>query len=433
MLDAPDGSRSRALAGGASERAGAGGARPTLDRRPSAQAALDAALRAGAPADIVARTASSASTRRAGRRTRRSRAPARSCSARIDAARQWPAAAARIPSRDGRGAGRAPSHRAAAGAPRDTVRAQSARPTSLRIRVYPGRPNTIEHVAGADAGGIGRRARDYWNARFAHDDDDAARHPARLRRVFGRGRAAWIVRVLTPDNPMPARDGVEADPAFPETETIDARAKATRAVLLPDRWCAIGYAAGGARSSGSGAIAFRTNCCSRPTGWPPTTPRRCSAAIVPGWSISMPRVAKGMALEVTPGADHRACAQPATRAPFNLATGMLERLVVVGLEWTKSAEDSAADLTELLAAHRDSTGLAFVAARHADQQHRSRAVRLQPVRRARLRRRRYRRRCGETRTRCSCSTWALRHRARRAAAPTTSTTRISPISGRRCT
>ena len=31
---------------------------------------------------------------------------------------------------------------------------------------------------------------------------------------------------------------------FPDLETIDARAKATRAVLLPDRWCAIGYAAG---------------------------------------------------------------------------------------------------------------------------------------------------------------------------------------------
>src|SRR5258706_188669 len=70
-------------------------------------------------------------------------------------------------------------------------------------------------------------------------------------------------------------------------------------------------------------------------------------------------LANGMAIEVT----QAQVVQPNIRgvAPFNLATGTLERLVVVGFEWTKTAADSGADFTDLLAAHRDSSGLGFAA------------------------------------------------------------------------
>src|SRR5262245_43702953 len=112
-------------------------------------------------------------------------------------------------------------------------------PTSLRIRVYPDDLNTIEHVP-ALTPEESEKGRAYWEARFAHGDNEAARLLRDLTVVFGRGRAAMIVRILTPLNGVPA-EGVEAEPTFPDTEVIDARAKATRAVLLPDRWCAIGY------------------------------------------------------------------------------------------------------------------------------------------------------------------------------------------------
>jgi hypothetical protein len=69
-------------------------------------------------------------------------------------------------------------------------------------------------------------------------------------------------------------------------------------------------------------------------------------------------LANGMALQITQQ-ELNAQALHQHGVPFNLATGTLERLIVVGVEWTKTAEESVAGLTDLLAAHRDSTGLAF--------------------------------------------------------------------------
>jgi hypothetical protein len=231
------------------------------------------------------------------------------------------------------------------------------RPTSLRIRVYPDDLNTIDHVPALtpeeQRGGI-----DYWTARFAHQDDEAARIVRDLATVFGRSRAAWILRVLTPGNPIPP-DGDEAAPQFPEIETIDTRAKATRAVLLPDRWCAIGYAAGRDEVFRVWGNRIPDELLLSPD-WLATDAPEALLGGDRAWMVDFDAaVAKGMALEITQDTI-TAAARSQHRVPFNLATGTLERLVVIGLEWTKSAEQSAADLTDLLAAHRDSTGLAFV-------------------------------------------------------------------------
>ena len=92
----------------------------------------------------------------------------------------------------------------------------------LCIRVYPDDINTIQHVplptAAELAGGT-----DYWTARFARDDDEAARTLRDLTAMFGRGRAAWILRVLTPDNVAALDDPAAADavPSFPQLDTID--------------------------------------------------------------------------------------------------------------------------------------------------------------------------------------------------------------------
>ena len=229
-------------------------------------------------------------------------------------------------------------------------------PTSLRIRVYPDDLNTIEHVP-ALTPEESEKGRAYWEARFAHGDNEAARLLRDLTVVFGRGRAAMIVRVLTPLNPLPG-EGVEADPAFPETDTIDARAKATRAVLLPDRWCAIGYAAPRREVFRIWGNRIPDELLLSPD-WLATDNPETLLGGDRAWMIDFDAaLAKGMALQITQQ-ELNAQALQQHGVPFNLATGTLERLIVVGVEWTKTAEESAADLTDLLAAHRDSTGLGF--------------------------------------------------------------------------
>src|SRR5262245_13261652 len=229
-------------------------------------------------------------------------------------------------------------------------------PTSLRIRVYPDELNTIEHVPALTAdeqrGGV-----DYWTARFAHREDDAARILRDLATVFGRGRAVWILRVLTPENAIAAA-GEQAAPQFPQTDTIDARAKATRAVLLPDRWCAIGYAAGRREMFRVWGNRIPDELVLSPD-WLATDAPEALLGGDRAWMVDFDAaVAIGMALEVTQDTID-AIAHGQNVDPFSLATGVLERLVVVGLEWTKDADQSAAELADLLAAHRDSTGLAF--------------------------------------------------------------------------
>ncbi len=232
-------------------------------------------------------------------------------------------------------------------------------PTRLRIRIYPDDLNTIDHEPTPTANEL-QAGMAYWNARFAHDDDKAARVLRDLTSTYGRGRAAWLIRVLTPRNPIPA-PGAQGAPDFPPTGTIDTLSKATRAVLLPERWCAIGYAAGRRE-------VFRV--------WGNTIPDQLvlspdwlatdnSEAMLGGdraWMVDFDAaLANGMAIEVTQ--KHIKPPPPNVRSitPFDLATGTLERLVVVGLEWTKTAADSAADFADLLAAHRDSSGLGFAA------------------------------------------------------------------------
>lgn len=231
------------------------------------------------------------------------------------------------------------------------------RPTSLRIRVYPDDLNTIEHepalTPDEQQGGT-----DYWTARYAGDDTEAARVLRDLTKVFGRGRAAWILRVLTPQNPIPAPGGNPAVPQFPNVDTTDARAKATRAVLLPDRWCAIGYAAGRREVFRVWGDRIPDELLLSPD-WLATDAPETLLGGDRAWMVDFDAAVKnGMALEVTQ-ATVTATTNSHQAPPFNLATDVLERLVVVGLEWTKTADESASDLTDLLAAHRDSTGLAF--------------------------------------------------------------------------
>ncbi len=232
--------------------------------------------------------------------------------------------------------------------------------TTLRIRVYPDDLNTIDHEA-APTANEQESGKAYWIARFAHDEDEAARILRDLIRNFGRGRALWLVRILTPNNPVPAA-GNDAAPDFPLVDVIDSLAKRTRAVLLPERWCAIGYV-GEERVEVFRVWAKNTipdELVLSPD-WLATDDPEALLGGDRAWMVDFDAaLEKGMAIEVTQ-ADIKRPANVHFVAPFDLATGTLERLVVVGFDWTKTAAESGADFTDLLAAHRDSTGLGFAA------------------------------------------------------------------------
>lgn len=227
-------------------------------------------------------------------------------------------------------------------------------PLRLRIRLYPDDINTIEHEPASTANEQ-RAAMAYWSARFAHDEDTAARLQRDLVTAHGRGRALWLIRVLTPTNPLPAEQA-QADPQFPDIETIDGLSRTTRAVLLPERWCAIGYAAGRREVFRVWGKSIPDELVLSPD-WHATDDPQAVLGGDRAWMVDFDAaLANGMALEVT-----QAQIAQRIRVPFDLATGTLERLVVVGFEWTRDAADSAADFTDLLTAHRDSTGLGFAA------------------------------------------------------------------------
>ena len=228
----------------------------------------------------------------------------------------------------------------------------------LRIRVYPDVLHVVRHAEGLTEKEQ-QAGREYWQARFQNKEDESERIARDLALVQGRSRTQWVIRVLTPDNiDRLGEEGVA--PEFPNIQVIDSRAKETRALLLPDRWCAIGYATGRRE-------VFRV--------WGKRIPDELpmspdwlnlgdqQESLFDGerrWLVDFDAaLEKGMALQVSQteidvGLDGRLA------QPFNLMNDVLERLIVLGLEWTKDAEQTADEMADVLSAQRDSQGLGFV-------------------------------------------------------------------------
>ncbi|MGE8165999.1 hypothetical protein ACQKRQ_38400 [Paraburkholderia sp. NPDC080076] len=230
-------------------------------------------------------------------------------------------------------------------------------PNTLRIRVYPDDLNIVEHTP-ALTDKEKQSGTDYWRARFSGKPDETARIVRDLSSGVGRNRCAWVLRVLTPENAASeGQQGVE--PQFPDAPVIDAKAKQTRALLLPDRWCAIGYAAGRREVFRVWGNRIPDELILSPDWLDQDAPE----ALLGGeraWLVDFDAaLAKGMALQVTQEMV-TAFIKQRKAAPFKLAVDTLERLVVIGLEWTREAPDTAAGLGEMLAAQADSEGLAFM-------------------------------------------------------------------------
>jgi hypothetical protein len=225
--------------------------------------------------------------------------------------------------------------------------------TKLMIRIYPDVLHAFQHDPGLTPAELDD-ARRYWTQRFATPADSASPWKE-LSVVHGPMRAAYLVRMLTPSNV--AQIGVEAEPAFDEAALPIAAAEAREVVAaaLPPRFVAVGYRGGKEvlRKWAERPVAdvlpmsalFDPLLVEDEAQWDPFAGDRA-------WLVNYDAAFEaGMAITVTAGD---------LAAGTTLAQG-LDRLVVLGVDWTRAADDSAGMLSELLHNHQHGQGLAFVA------------------------------------------------------------------------
>ena len=223
-------------------------------------------------------------------------------------------------------------------------------PTKLRVRVFPDQLHVNTHDPAFTPDEL-TAAQWYWTERWAAglDDLDAATDAwRRLTTKFRPGRASYLVSAMRPANAP-----LDGAPAFPQ---VPARASTWNrppvATALPDRFCVVGLA----RQDGQWVERFRR--------WgersvPDTLavgpdPRNLKRAATPG------------DLPVDQGTAWMHDVQAAREAGVlievedaSLAAGV-ERLVVLGVDWTQRPEQAAASLGTLLESQRYSGHLGFV-------------------------------------------------------------------------
>lgn len=230
------------------------------------------------------------------------------------------------------------------------IETRFASPTKLRIRVFPDQLHIDAHEPALTADER-EGARWYWNQRWAAGLDDTAAATDAWRQLterFRPGRAAYLVQAMTPANSP--HDGA---PQFPELPTrATPWGRAPEATALPDRFCVVGLS----QQDGQWVERFRE--------WGKHVPDRLAVGMDPvqvkspateghlpvdegtRW-LREPELAKdqGMLIEVSNS---------------SLANGV-DRLVVLGVDWTQSPEQAARSLSSLLTAQRYAGHLGFVA------------------------------------------------------------------------
>ena len=229
----------------------------------------------------------------------------------------------------------------------------------LRIRIYPEQVHVDSHEPEltADEANAGHK---YWTARFHGDANAETVGWRELARRLGPARASYVATVLTPTNAAGA--GPNVAPKFP---TVPSRHAAwTRppfARALPDRWVVVGYRGGAEVFRKWTPVAVSEQLATGPTPDPVlaggTLPNDQAVeeplAVDEGlrWVADYDTaVAAGMAVTVT-AADVAQC--------HRLADG-LDRLVVLGVDWTVQPDAAATSLGGLFDAHLHTDGFGFV-------------------------------------------------------------------------
>ncbi len=223
--------------------------------------------------------------------------------------------------------------------------------TKLMIRIYPDTLHGFTHDPGLRPSEVedGRR---YWIQRFAVPAD--SRSPwTHIARVLGPSRAAYVVKATTPANA--GAIGEASAPEF-DDESIPLAASDAPPVFaeaLPDRFVAIGFRGGREIFRKWGSVVadqlpvsphFDPLLVEEPTTKDPFAGDRA-------WLVDYAAAeAAGMAITITP-TDLRGA---------QLSQGV-ERLLVLGVDWTQTPESAARLIASLLDNHHHSDGLAFVA------------------------------------------------------------------------
>jgi hypothetical protein len=222
--------------------------------------------------------------------------------------------------------------------------------TTLMIRIYPDALHGFTHEPGLRPLELDEGTR-YWTIRFA-DAADAVSPWTQIARLFGPSRAAYIVRTTTPSNV--GEIGVAEAPVFAEDIPLAAaQSQQVFASALPDRFVAIGFRGGQQifRKWGSVVVdqlalspLFDPLLMEDPDDTNPFAGDRA-------WMVDYAAAeAAGMAVTVTQndlqGAQMRQGVQ---------------RLLVLGVDWTQTPDTAAELLASVLDNHQHSDGLAFVA------------------------------------------------------------------------
>lgn len=221
--------------------------------------------------------------------------------------------------------------------------------TRLKVRVFPDQVHIDAHDPALTADELDG-ARWYWQQRWnaGLDDAEAARAGWQgLTKSFRPGRAAYLVKATTPTN-TPA----DGDPDFPTLPSRESTwSKPPLATALPDRFCVVGLA----KANGEWVEKFRE--------WGKAVPDRLAVGFTPRELEQAPQEG---GLPVDEGTRWlREPAQAEAQGTLieiehpSLAQGV-ERLVVLGVDWTQLPDQAAASLSTLLAAQRYSAHLGFV-------------------------------------------------------------------------
>ena len=250
-------------------------------------------------------------------------------------------------------------------------------PARLRIRIYPDEVNVQRHTAALTAAEQ-ESGRAYWSARFAAEPpqgdgesaDEWAGRRDRPRALWGQmvralraPRAAFVVERLRPTNQPSAAPGVT--PTFPDVGAPGSRLAAQPvAVMLPDRFCAVGIAKGGRvvfrRFGAPVPDVLAAAPVVHPGDAPPPGEEEDAfggeAAWIARYEAALDR---GMGITVTQ-ADVDAYRSRHPGAPSFTLDEPLERLVVLGVDWTLTPDEAADGVASLLESHAAAGGMAFL-------------------------------------------------------------------------
>lgn len=232
----------------------------------------------------------------------------------------------------------------------------------LMVRIYPDAIHTFAHEPGLTDAEVGEGKR-YWAERFASPDDTESPW-TQIVRIYAPARSAWIVRSTTPTNlgqlGQRLGDGEAPEQRVAPQFNEDAIPLATRdaqtvyATALPDRFVVIGQARGREvfRKWGKAVAdllpmspAFDPLLVDDPQNHDPFGGDRA-------WMVDYAAALEaGMAVSIT---------QPDLKNGARMSD-RIDRLIVLGVDWTQTPESAAALVGALLDNHQHSAGLKFVA------------------------------------------------------------------------